>query len=75
VAATLVYDDQLDEEFQTSAMRAGIPLIDTGNAPIGLMEEAVWQNIQDILLAQGIITTTIDLSQLYTNEFVEKAQQ
>ncbi|RLC91774.1 MAG: hypothetical protein DRI77_13510 [Chloroflexi bacterium] len=72
VAATLVYDDQLDEEFQRRAMLASIPLIDTGDAPIGWMDKAVWRSTRDILLEQGFISSPVDLDALYTNEFNEQ---
>ncbi len=74
IAATLIYGDDLDEAFQREAMRASIPLIDTGEFPIGQMEAQTWQNIHDILLTQGIISEPLDLDTVYTNEFIEKVQ-
>ncbi|MCK6627239.1 MAG: ABC transporter substrate-binding protein [Anaerolineae bacterium] len=70
----LKYDDTLDANLQSATMQAQIPLIDTGDAPIGTMDEEVWQITQDILLEQGIISTSVDLKTVYTNKFVEKAQ-
>ena len=74
VSATLDYDDQLDKEFQTKAMRASIPLIDTGDAPLGVMDEAVWQSTQQILINQGYLDKPMDLNAVYTNEFVESSK-
>jgi ABC-type nitrate/sulfonate/bicarbonate transport system substrate-binding protein len=74
VKATLAYGDQLDEAFQSEAMLAAVPLVDTGGAPIGWMEAAVWQGIHDTLLDQGIISSPVDLDLVYTNEFMEKAK-
>jgi NitT/TauT family transport system substrate-binding protein len=71
---TLKYDETLDSGFQRASMRAEIPLIDTGDAPIGTMDKAVWQSTQDMLLEQGFISSPVDLNALYTNEFVEKSQ-
>lgn len=70
----LKYDDTLNADLQSATMQAQIPLIDTGDAPIGTMDEAVWQITEDILLEQGIISAPLDLKTVYTNEFVEKAQ-
>jgi hypothetical protein len=50
-------------------------MIDTGGAPIGMMDEAVWQSTQDILMEQKFISTLVDAETVYTNEFVEKVQQ
>ncbi|MCI0397367.1 MAG: ABC transporter substrate-binding protein [Chloroflexi bacterium] len=73
VTTTLALDSQLDEEFQTEAMQRSIPLIDTGEAPIGVMSEEIWQNTLDILLDQEILSEPLDLEQVYTNEFAEGA--
>ena len=75
VEFTRKFDDLSDEEFQRESMHAQIPFIDTGDAPIGWMDESVWQNTQGVLLDQGIITSPVDLGALYTNDFVDKARQ
>lgn len=72
VASTLVYDDQLDRDFQREAMLAGVPLIDTGELPIGTMEADVWQSIQQALLDQGLISSAVDINTVFTNEFVQE---
>lgn len=72
---TAEYDDTLDMVQQRESMNSEVPLIDTGDAPIGTMDEAVWQSTQKTLLEQGLISTEVDLNKVYTNEFVEKAQQ
>lgn len=74
VRHTLAYDEQLDKTFQQEAMLASIPLIDTGGAPIGLMDGAVWQSVHDTLLNQELISAAVDVDSIFTNEFVEKAQ-
>ena len=72
--ATLAFDPSLDHGFQLAAMKISIPLIDTGKDTIGWMRPEIWQNMHDILLEQGLITAPIDVTTVYTNEFVEKAQ-
>jgi len=70
---TLQRDASLNADYQRLSMQAEIALIDTGNVPIGTMDEIVWQTTQDILLAQGFIQSAEKLPALYTNEFVPPA--
>lgn len=71
VAALAVsYDETLDLAYQQQVMLASIPFIDTGNAPIGSMDENVWNITQEILLEFNLLSAPIDLSTVYTNEFV-----
>lgn len=64
------YDETLDLEYQKQVMVASIPFIDTGNAPIGSMDEGVWNITQDILLEFDLLSAPVDLSTVYTNEFI-----
>jgi len=70
--AALKYDAELDKGFQLEAMKISIPLIDTGQDTIGFMRPEVWQEMHDILLEQGLIDAPVDLSKVYTNEFVSE---
>jgi ABC-type nitrate/sulfonate/bicarbonate transport system substrate-binding protein len=69
----LKYDDTLDAKLQAGSMKAYVPLVDTGDAPLGTMDEAVWQSTHAILLDHGFISSSLNLDQVYTNQFVEKA--
>jgi ABC-type nitrate/sulfonate/bicarbonate transport system substrate-binding protein len=71
---SLKYDDTLQVAFQTATMEAQIPLIDTGDVPIGWMDESVWQTTLDVLLEQDVIASSPNLDTVYTNQFVEKTQ-
>jgi ABC-type nitrate/sulfonate/bicarbonate transport system substrate-binding protein len=66
----LKYDESLDLKIQQETMKAQIPFIDTGDAPIGSMDESVWKTTQDILLEFDLISQPVDLSTIYTNQFV-----
>jgi ABC-type nitrate/sulfonate/bicarbonate transport system substrate-binding protein len=66
----LKYDETLDLKIQQETMKAQIPFIDTGDAPIGSMDESVWKTTQDILLEFDLISQPVDLSTIYTNQFV-----
>ncbi len=68
------YDESQDLAFEVKGMQAQIPFIDTGDAPIGWMDEIVWQDTQEILLEQGIIAAPVDVNAVYTNGFVERAR-
>lgn len=71
VDQTVKYASDLNPEFELASMQSEIPLIDTGNAPIGFMDEAVWQNTQNILIEQGYLNVPVDISTVYTNKFIE----
>ncbi len=71
VKDTLAFDDSLDQGFQLEAMKMSIPLIDTGEDTIGWMKADIWQSMHDILIEQGLIAAPVDLTTVYTNEFVE----
>jgi NitT/TauT family transport system substrate-binding protein len=73
VAALAVqYDDSLDLGYQQQVMQTQIPFIDTGDAPIGSMDENVWKTTQDILLEFDLISKPVDLNTIYTNQFVSE---
>lgn len=74
VAVTAKLDPTLDLDHAKGVMNALIPLVDTGQLPVGMMDESVWQSTQDIMLESGIISSPVDLTTLYTNEFMNKTQ-
>ncbi|MFN8401218.1 MAG: ABC transporter substrate-binding protein [Anaerolineales bacterium] len=65
----LTYDETLDLSYQQAVMQAQIPFINSGDGQIGTMNENIWENTQNILVEFGLISTPIDLSTVYTNEF------
>lgn len=75
LAVTLEYDESLDPEVQAATIQAQTPLIDTGDATVGMMDESVWASTQEILLNQEILQESVDISTVYTNEFVQEASQ
>ena len=68
----LKYDETLDLKVQEETMKAQIPFIDTGDAPIGSMDESVWNSTQDILLQFDLISQPVDLKTIYTNQFISE---
>jgi len=67
-------DQQLDREAQLKALKAREDYIfpDESNTPMGWMEKEVWQEIHDNLLEQGLLENSLDVEEIYTNEFLDK---
>ena len=65
------YKSELDPEVQIAQMEASVPLVHTGEDHIGWMRAEVWQGMHDILLEQDLLTAPLDISQVYTMEFLE----
>lgn len=70
VQHVLSFDSTLDEATQLAALNASIPLIDTGYVQMGYMEPEVWQEMMDLLVDQDILDEPIDVTTVYTNEFI-----
>jgi ABC-type nitrate/sulfonate/bicarbonate transport system substrate-binding protein len=64
------YDENLDLSYQQEVMKVQIPFIDTGDAPMGSMDESVWNTTQDILLEFNMISAPIDVNSIFTNKFI-----
>lgn len=63
-------DETLDLSYQQQVMKAQIPFINPGGGSIGSMDESVWSATQEILLEFDLISNPIDISTIYTNDFV-----
>ena len=72
VDMTLQYDDTLDRDHQVGMMDVQIPLIHTGKAEIGWIQEDVWHQMHQILLDGGILTQPINVAEAYTMQFLNK---
>lgn len=68
----LKYDDKLDLALQTATIKAQNPLIDTGRDTLGWMDETVWSATQVLMLEQGLFSAPVNVSEAYTNQFVEQ---
>lgn len=69
-ALPLQYDETLDLDYQEKVMKAQIPFIDNGVGSLGSMDGEVWGITQEILLEFGFLSDPIDLSTVYTNQFL-----
>ena len=70
VAATMKYAEVQDPEVQLEMLEASIPLMHTGQNPIGWMESERWEAMYHILIDQKEIKESFDLSSAYTMEFI-----
>jgi len=71
VATTMKYAREADADLQTQMMAAVLPLVHTGEDQIGWMRPQVWQGMHNILLEQNLLAEPIELSQVYTMQFLE----
>ncbi|MBU1132220.1 ABC transporter substrate-binding protein [Patescibacteria group bacterium] len=75
VGITLKYATDRTESHELYMLRTSIPLINTGKSPIGFMEESEWENAQNILLEQNLLTKKIDIHDVYTMDVFNKISQ
>jgi len=68
----LIYDPTLSADLQKEQMVAAIPLIHTGEDRIGWMRSDVWQGMISALTEQGDINYSVELSDIYTMEFLKQ---
>jgi ABC-type nitrate/sulfonate/bicarbonate transport system substrate-binding protein len=68
---TLKVDPTLKRDKQMAMLLASIPLIHTGQWPIGWMTREVWEEAAGILLDQKILRHRPDLGKAYTTRFLE----
>ncbi len=65
VADTLLYDKNLLPDHETRMMKASLELLKPDDKPIGYMDEAGWQETEDTLVKNGIITNPPDISKIF----------
>ncbi len=66
------YDPQADAALENAKMTASIPLVDTGEDTIGWMKPEVWAGMEKTLREQGVLTKPVDVTQVYTMQFVKE---
>jgi len=60
----------LNREHQLRFLANSEPII-AGQGKIGESKIKTWEEMQEMLLSQGILNKTVDLGQVYTNEFLK----
>jgi ABC-type nitrate/sulfonate/bicarbonate transport system substrate-binding protein len=72
VDITLKYATDRTNSHETYMLANSIPLIHTGESPIGWMEKTQWEQVQQILLDQDILEEQINIEDVYTMQFLNK---
>lgn len=65
---TVKFGNKLDYAHELSMMKASIPLIQAGAAPIGVSKQADWEDIQTMLVDAGFQKSRVDVNQAFTNQ-------
>jgi NitT/TauT family transport system substrate-binding protein len=61
-----------DAAMETAKMIASIPLINTGEDSVGWMRPEIWTGMEATLREQSVMTKALDLSQVYTMQFLRE---
>jgi NitT/TauT family transport system substrate-binding protein len=71
-ALTLRYNPLADVDYNIAQMVAGLPLVNTGEDHIGWMKEEMWAGMVNALVELGVLAQPVDVTQLYTLQFLEE---
>ncbi len=68
----LKYKPNADVKHETAFMSASLPLVNTGEDFIGWMKSEAWAGMAQTLRAQDVLTRPVDVTQVYTLQFVQE---
>jgi NitT/TauT family transport system substrate-binding protein len=71
-ALVLQYNPRADLAFETDIMVASLPLVNTGEDHIGWMKPEGWIGMEQTLRAQGVLTRSVPLTEVYTLQFLQE---
>jgi len=66
------YNVQADTKLETLKLLSSLPLINTGEDHIGWMKPEIWAGMEKTLVEQGMVTKPLDVTQVYTMQFLEE---
>jgi NitT/TauT family transport system substrate-binding protein len=66
------YAPQADVTLENLRMTASLPLVNTGEDHIGWMKPEIWAGMEQTLRAQGVLTQPVDVTQVYTMQFLQE---
>ena len=69
------YKPDADATIENARIVASLPLVNTGEDHIGWMKPEVWAGMEQTLRQQGVITATLDVTQVYTLQFLKDIYQ
>ncbi len=64
------YDSSLDVKKETTAMQQSLPLLSPAGSKIGMMASNVWEYTLQVLLDEGLLKESLDVSGAYTLDFL-----
>ncbi len=68
----LKYKADADLAFEVTKMTTSLPLLNTGEDYIGWMKPGVWAGMEQTLREQGVLAAPLDVTQVYTMQFLEE---
>jgi NitT/TauT family transport system substrate-binding protein len=66
------YNPAADPALENDKMAASIALVNTGEDHIGWMRPEIWAGMEQTLSEQGVLTAPLDVTQVYTMQFLEE---
>lgn len=75
VAFVAKYKPNADIAYETETLTASLPYINTGEDQIGWMKPEVWAGMEQTLREQGVLTEPMDVTQVYTLQFLQEIYQ
>jgi NitT/TauT family transport system substrate-binding protein len=71
-AMVVQYNPAADPALENDKMIASLPLVNTGEDFIGWMKPEIWAGMEQTLREQGVLTAPLDVTQVYTMQFLEE---
>lgn len=69
---TRVYRPEADTQHATAFLTAMLPLINTGEMPIGWMRDEIWESMANTLKNLDLLPSSFDSENAYTMQFLRK---
>lgn len=66
------YRPEADTAIENGKMLASLPLVNTGEDYIGWMKAEMWTSMEQTLREQGVLTSPLDVTQVYTMQFLNE---
>ncbi len=66
------YNPGADVDLESARMTASIPLVNTGEDYIGWMKPEIWEEMEQTLRDQDLLSGSLDVDQVYTLRFLEE---
>jgi len=68
----LKYNSTADAALENAKMTASLPLVNTGEDFIGWMKPEIWAGMEKTLREQNVLTKSLDVTQVYTMQFLRE---